>query len=311
MTAEQEHSLSEGTAPATAAEAGRQGGEGAESEASLGPPPQPEAAVLELEDEAEEGIDPAQGQPATGYHVLNDPVVYVVIFVGSLLTTGLPVFLGQRFCLPLLNALVVFPLFVWAVRVSRPRRAITLGLFWALSQTVAFLAMALLLSERATVTVLNGLDFRTEMLAWIATGSGAPGAPGQFLPRELGNVALFAGASLLTAGLGSFILLALALNMINLYVASLVQQATNPLLLALTAWPIWLIVRLAGYLMSAAVLAEPAAVLDLRPQWWAGWWRRRRRLLAIGIGIVLLSFLLQALLAPIWDDLLRAATGLS
>lgn len=242
---------------------------------------------------------------ASDYHVLDDRVVYVVVFLGTLLTTGLPVFLGQRFCLPLLNGLVIAPLFIWALRAGRPRRAVELGLFWSLCQTAAMLAATLLLPEQTTIVVLRGLDFRTEMLAWVNDGQGSPGLASEFVPRAAGNYAIFSGLSLVTGSIGGLIFLASLLNTYNFYVATLVQQVVNPLLLIVLAWPLWLIVRLIGYLVTGAVLAEPVAVLDLRPQWWSRWWRDRRRLLVIGIGLVVMSLLLQLILAPLWPSLLR------
>jgi hypothetical protein len=249
--------------------------------------------------------------PSSSYHVLVDTIVYPVIALGVALTTALPVFLQQRFCLPVLNGLVIFPLFAWALRAGRPRRALGLGLFWALCQSLAIVAASLLMADRAGTAILGALEFRTQWLAWIASGSPVTSTPALSLPGQVRELAVFAAGSLLTGGLGGLILLAMALNAFNFTVASLLQQALRPVLLLLAAWPIWSVVRLIGYLTVGAVLAEPVAVLDLRPQWWAAWWPRRRRLLATGLGLIVLGIVLQIVLSPLWPSLLRSATGLN
>lgn len=246
-------------------------------------------------------------EPDRSYHVLDDPVVYPVVLIGVLLTTGLPIFLGQRICLPVLNGLVIFPLFAWALRVGRPRRAVELALFWVVCQGSAVVAASLLLPDRAGYAIVQGLEYRTEILRWAATGQGRASQPAIWLPGQARDLALFSLATLLTGGLGGLIWLASRLNAFNFSVTGLWQQAASPLLILL-AWPIWAVVRLIGYLVMGAALAEPVAVLDLRPAWWARWWRQRRRWLALGLAFILLGAAMQLLLARYWPGWLRAVT---
>ena len=240
----------------------------------------------------------------TSYHVLNDPVIYPVIALGVVLTTVMPVLLGQRFCLPLLNGLVIFPFLAWALRVGRPRRAVGLVLFWIVVQSVATVAVSLLLTERAGLAILGALEFRTQWLAWIDHGTPVLA----WLP-QLRELIIYALAAFLTGGLAALILLAMVLNTFNFTVASLIQQAVSPVLLLLIAYPIWMVVRLLGYVILAVFLAEPVAVLDLRPAWWSAWWPQRRRLLGIGLALILAGVVLQLLLSPVWQRLLGLATG--
>ncbi len=81
------------------------------------------------------------------------------------------------------------------------------------------------------------------------------------------------------------------------------------MLLALAAWPLWMIVRLVGYLIVGAVLAEPVANLDLRPATLAAWLQARKRLLLAGLGVILLGVVLQALLSPLYQSVLQKALG--
>jgi hypothetical protein len=87
----------------------------------------------------------------------------------------------------------------------------------------------------------------------------------------------------------------------------LLASASNPALLALAAWPLWMIVRLVGFVIVGAVLAEPMANLDLRPVYLSGWLRRRWRLLLAGLGVILLGVVLQVLLAPLYQTVLQNA----
>lgn len=273
---------------------------------------QPAAQMVKQEDNA-----------GRAYHVLDDPLGYVVIALGVILTTALPVFLGQRFCLPLLNTLVIFPFFVWAMRAGRPRRAITLGTFWAICQTIAMLVASLALPQQASNAVLNGLEMRSQALAWTTGGAHSPegfvaGLPFS-LSKQLIQLAVVAAGSLLTAGLVGLLVDALTLNATSYIAASVLHQANNPLLALVTAWPLWIFVRLAGYLLLGAVLAEPLAVgastprpddEQVEPAWtWTQWWRRRRRLLGIGVGLALLGIALQSLLGPLWASLMRQLTS--
>lgn len=282
----------------------------------LAPPPDtPEELAA-----PEEAIDtPAQN----GYHVLDDPIVYVVIALGALLTTALPVFLGQRFCLPLLNTLVIFPLFVWAVRVGRPRRAVTLAAFWAICQAGAMLVASLLLTQQAGTAVLNGLEMRSQAIAW--TAAQTVGGPAGFIAglpwspaKQLAQLAVVGVGSLLTAGFVGLLIAALTINATAYIVASALREASAPLVALTAGWPLWTVARLAGYLLIGAVLAEPLAIgattprtEDLpEPAWtWRAWWRSRRRWLGVGIALALLAVVLQILLGPPWASLMRQITG--
>ena len=50
--------------------------------------------------------------------------------------------------------------------------------------------------------------------------------------------------------------------------------------------------------------------LNLRVEFLLDWWHGRKRLLAIGLGLFVLSLLLQVLLTPLYRTLLQAALGL-
>lgn len=244
-------------------------------------------------------------------HVLDDWIVYPSMAAGIVATTFFPILLGQRVCLPLLSALVLIPMFLWALRQGRPRKAVALALFWAAVQTLAVVVATLLFDDGSGRAVQGGLDYRTAWLQWIERGPPVTMAPALAYGRQLVELALYALAMALTGGIGGLLLLTVALDRFNFTVASLLAAAPNPALAAIAAWPLWMIVRLVGYLVVGAVLAEPMANLDLRPASLEAWLRRRWRLLLAGLGIILLGALLQAVLAPLYQTILHSALGLN
>lgn len=241
--------------------------------------------------------------------VLDDWIVYPSMAAGILATTFLPILLGQQICLPLLSALVLIPMFLWALRQGRPRKAIALALFWALVQSLAVVVASLLFQDTASLAVQGGLEYRSAWLAWVEGGPLVALAPSLAYGRQALELALYALAMALTGGVGGLLLLTLALDRFNFTVASLLAVAQSPALLALVAWPLWFIVRLLGYLIVGAVLAEPVANLNLRPAYLAAWLQRRRRLLLAGLGVILLGIVLQILLAPLYQTIQHNAIG--
>lgn len=244
---------------------------------------------------------------APAENVLDDWIVYPTMAVGILATTFFPILLGQQLCLPLLSAAVLIPMFIWALRQGRPRKAITLALFWVVVQSLSVVIASLLFQDTAWQAVRGGLEYRSAWLAWIEGGPLVTLAPSLDYGRQVVELALYSLAMALTGGAGGLLLLTLALDRVNFTVASLIAATQNPALAALAGWPLWLVVRALGYLIVGAVLAEPVANLDLRPAYLADWLRRRRRLLLAGLGLVLLGVLLQALLSPLYQTILSNA----
>lgn len=271
---------------------------------------EPCAAEAVAEPEAPEPVEDDDAEPS-GPSVLDDWVVYPSMAFGILVTTALPIFLEQRVCLPVLSAAVVVPMFIWALREGRPRKAIQLGLFWAIVQSTVVVATTIVLSNQAVHAVLGGLEFQSDWLTWITHGVLVPRSPALSLAHTGFELVIYAGLMFLTGGVGGLIALTVAMNRFNFVAATLLTQAVQPLLMLASAWPVWTIVRLAAYLTVGAVLAEPIARFNLRIGFLTGWWRGRRRLLAIGLGLFLFSLLLQMLLTPLYRSLLQAALGLN
>jgi hypothetical protein len=267
-----------------------------------------DATDLDLANEYRSGQEDDQSdEPAE--NVLDDWIVYPSIAMGVVVTTFFPILLGQQICLPLLSAAVLIPMFLWALRQGRPRKAVALALFWVVAQSLSVIVASLLFADTAADAVQGGLEYRTAWLAWIEGGPLVQMAPALDYVRQLIDLAIYAVAMALSGGVGGLLLLTVALNRLNFTVATLLASAQNPVLLAVAAWPLWMIVRLVGYLIVGAVLAEPVANLDLRPAYLAAWLQARKRLLLAGLGIILLGVILQALLSPLYQTILHNALG--
>ena len=265
--------------------------------------PDPDAgdAYLAVEEWSDQEDDPTD---APAVNVLDDWIVYPTMAVGILATTFFPILLGQQLCLPLLSVAVLIPMFLWALRQGRPRKAIALGLFWVAVQSLSVIIASLLFQDTAWRAVQGGLEYRSAWLAWIEVGPLVALAPSLDYGRQVVELALYSLAMVLSGGVAGLLLLTVALDRVNFTAASLLAATPNPALALLAAWPLWLLVRLVGYLMVGAVLAEPLANLDLRPAYLADWLQRRWRLLLAGLGVVLLGVLLQALLSPLYQTIL-------
>ncbi len=240
-----------------------------------------------------------------GENVLDDWIVYPSMAAGIVATTFFPILLGQRICLPLLSAAVLFPMFIWALRQGRPRKAITLGIFWVVVQSASVIAASLLFQDSAWRAVQGGLEYHTAWLQWVEGGPLVSMAPAMDYLRQAIDLAVYAVAMAATGGAGGLVLLTAALNRFNFTVATMLASTSSPLLLALAAWPLWMIVRMVGFVIVGAVLAEPVANLDLRPAYLARWFQRRKRMLLAGLGVILLGIILQVLLSPLYQTILQ------
>lgn len=74
--------------------------------------------------------------------------------------------------------------------------------------------------EAAEAAVLRGESYRAEMMTWLATGEGAEGDPGPFLPFHLQRLPLFLPLSLLSGGALGLVMGAVMVNSMDFFVAS-------------------------------------------------------------------------------------------
>ena len=269
-----------------------------------------DGATEALEMPSDESWDDMEDDSAPDASVLDDWIIFPVIALGVFITTVLPVFLQQELCLPVLNTLVIFPLFVWALRSGRPRRALTMTLFWAFCLATAMLLLGLLLSQQASSAVQGVVEYRSQFIRWMADATPVTAAPAQDWLSQPKELVLFAAATALTAGLGGLFLLAMAINVVSVNAAGLINDAARPVQTLLFSWPAWNIVRLVGAILIAVALAEPLATGQLGLEALAAWFRARRRWLLYGVVLLFAAALLQLLLSSLYRSMLESGLGL-
>lgn len=264
----------------------------------------------ELEMPTDESWNEIEEDTPSSATVLDDWIIFPIIALGVLITTVFPVFLQQELCLPVLNTLVIFPLFVWALRTGRSQRALSMTLFWAFCLAATMLLLGLLLSEQASGAVQGVVEYRSQFIRWMADATPVTAAPALDWLSQLKELLIFVVATIVTAGLGGLFLLAMAINVVSVNAGSLLSEATRPVQTVLFSWPVWNIARLVGYVLIAVALAEPLATGQLQPDALADWFRRRRRLLLYGVAALLAAALMQLILSSLYRSVLEGGLGL-
>ena len=235
---------------------------------------------------------------------------WIALPLGALASTALGVGIGNPWLFPVLGALVPLPVFLHYIRKGCPGRATAWVLYWCIAQSLAVGAAVALAPERTASAIWRGPVYADEMLSYIRTGVGTEGSPRLFLPMHARHYVLLCAVSLVTLGAGGLVLGTVLLNYMNVYVATLVRSAADPILALFFGWPVWAILRVVGYTATGAVMADFS---------WRAWSRLRGRsiqrpvpwrLWLFGIGLALFDIGLKALVAPAWRRILyRALEG--
>ena len=230
-----------------------------------------------------------------------------VAFLSAFASVALGLAFGNRWLLPALNALSLYPFYIRLILHGQRRRAAALALLWALFMSQAVIAATLFFPDRAESTILRGAEYRDDMFDWIATGEGAESSPSVFLPSHAKEFALFCALALVSGGAGALFLGAILLNYMNFYVGALLASSSHPLLAALLAWPPYSIIRVIAYIILATALSEAfLGILHRRPVNW----RKVAKYAAVGAALAILDVLVKILAAPYWAKLLKSASGL-
>jgi hypothetical protein len=216
---------------------------------------------------------------------------------------------------PLLFAVVpTLPLavvYARAIAARRPRFAASLALAWAVALSVSTVVAAAVSPDAAMRAIWHAGPYRDEMLYWIATGSGAEGSIGRFLPRVLIEYALVLAFSAATAGVGALLLGSLLLGYMNGYVGWVVAHAdprATPLVAALLAWPPWSMARVVSFVLAGTAAATwgYTRIFDRK-----GEKPSVGPILTASLVLLAADILLKWRMAPVWRGFLRALLGAS
>ena len=229
----------------------------------------------------------------------------VVLALATIVSYPLGLWLGNRWLLPVLNALPAYGVLVNRLRRGERGGAVRAMLWWAAAvATVGTIALVWWPQNVADV-VWHGEPYKDEMFRWIRTGRGAEGNIRLFLPHHLLHIAIFVTLGLATASFGAVVMGAALMNYMAYYVASLARAGVPPWAVALLGWQPWAIARIAAFCTLGVLLAEPllfwlfpAAETRMKKT-------GRAPYVMAAMSTILLDWFLKFLLAPTWGHWLR------
>ena len=208
---------------------------------------------------------------------------------------------GNRFLLPILATVAVYPTLVSLVLRGRAGAAALATILWSVSLSISLIMLTTHDPVAAGHLVINGPEYRDEMFEFVRNGIGTEGDPSRFIPQHLIHLAAFIALSVLSAGLLGILLGAILLGYMSFYVGAL-AAAGEPLLAFSMGWPPWAIMRVVAYILIGVALSRPLLSLLVRRP--IPLLRRRRWYLSAGV-LLAGDIVLKAALAPLWGQLLR------
>jgi uncharacterized membrane protein len=228
------------------------------------------------------------------------------LLIGVFLTTIASFVFGNPWLMLILNAMVIYPVFLQKINRQSYRKALLLVLLWAVFQSIAVIITTLKTPEQAATVIFRGVSYTDEMIHWIRTGEGAEGSLRLFLPIHVKYYGAFSLLSFLTLGWASLLLGTYLLNYMNYYVAQLIAMSAKPWLAVLIGWPIWSILRVIGFICTGIALTALGLTIirniQHKKERWK--WDFPRPFLLAGIGFVIADIIVKALIAPIWQKML-------
>ncbi len=233
-------------------------------------------------------------------------MIGLAVVATTLLSYAVGWALGIPVLLPILNTLASFPFMILALRRGDLRLAVGRMLVWALTMGVAATLLSYARPAQARSLFLRGESYRTEMFAWVMTGTGAESTPSQFIPEQAEHAAIFSVLAVATGGVAAMPMGAVLMNYMGHYVGTLAASSARPALTMLLAWHPWAVIRVVSFVVLGVVLSVPvlSRIGGVRIEW-----RNMRPLLLAACGGLVLDVVLKALLAPAWQRLLLRVVG--
>ena len=226
---------------------------------------------------------------------------YIVLIV--LLSHALGLVLPGKWFLPAINALLFFLLFLCQVSRGKYATAVKLALIWAAATIILQVILSAGWNSLLEEKVMRGAAYRDEIFNWVRTGEGPEGDIRLFLPIHVKHFLLFCALSVASGGLLGLGLGAVMLGYMNFYVGSLIASSGGAWQTILLGWPVWSMVRVAGYItagtaLGAILLDRTADKLEKR--------KKIIRYLIISLGLCVLDVLLKWALAGSWQGALNS-----
>lgn len=164
---------------------------------------------------------------------------------------------GNRFLLPLVQAIFGWVAFAAAWRAHGPAWSAGVVLLWAAGTTVASVGEFAGRPVETDRRVLRAAPYRGEMLRWLRTGMGPESSPGATAGRHLAELLVYLAAAVASANFLGIALGAILLNYMNAYVAALLRAARRRAVVLALAWNVWSVVRVTAYVALGAAATVP------------------------------------------------------
>lgn len=220
-----------------------------------------------------------------------DPIVYAIVLAGLLLSLGIGFATQQAALMPVINAVIVWPLLLWTFRHARLDVALRLVLFWGLAVFLVSLAAGLINLPWAQGAVPGSVEFNANHIMWLVGGESDVPSPAVWLPEQMRRTGVLLAGSVISAGLIPLAVAARELAILGLWTANLFD-APN-LLAPLLGTPPWILAEIVAWVCLGLSLAEPIVTGDVQSLLT----KRRRTLLIIG-GIALALSLAMHFVLP-------------
>ncbi|MBI4481510.1 MAG: hypothetical protein HY652_01335 [Acidobacteria bacterium] len=208
------------------------------------------------------------------------------------------------YVVPVVNALLIFPVFYRHLRRQAHRRNFCLMLFWAVCLSLSATLATFYLPAWTADRILWGPTYAREMFVWIETGMGAEGDYRQFVPQHLAHAALFAALTSASGGLLGLLMGSILLNYMSFYVGTLLVASHAHLFALLFGWPVWAVLRVMGFVALAIPLSELFYRMLRR---WPSSGRVAWQFAVAGVALLLLDMFLKFGLHEHWRQRLSIA----
>lgn len=229
-----------------------------------------------------------------------DPLVYLLLFVGTVFTLLAGYITEQRTLMPVFNALILWPILIWSLRHARIDIALRLIVFWAAIIFIASILAGRIMGQMAQAAVPGSIEYNAEQIHYL-TGYVTPvQQPQEWLPAFARRSGLLIAGSAISAGLIPLIAGARYLAILGLWIANLFNTPSILAIpLGITPWT-W--AEIVAFVTLGAVLAEPIVTGEVH----ALLTFQRRRLLLLGLASLLLALVLHLLLPSLIQSPLKS-----
>lgn len=206
------------------------------------------------------------------------------------------------YMVPIVCVLPAYP--IMAMRLMNKDRfgAIIYMLLWALILGVSMTLFIYKMPDVATIHILNGEKYKSEMIEWVLTGTGKESNPYQFIPHHIFEFVIFIFFSLISGSSLSIILGAFLMNYMAYYVANL-SITGKSIWLLLLGWHPWSILRIIAYIILGVILSEPLLSKILHYEYD---FKLTTKYTMIAFILWLSDLTIKILLAPTWQKILKS-----